>query len=370
MDLSDYEEDLDLEAELSGSLRGLARSSHQSEGGLGRWKAAAGGTLAFVALMAFAAVHLQQAKPAILERRSRDSVQLVDAIESPCPASASGTHRLLQAPLRSMIPLPCIDGKQSDFWYATLLMNGNTYLPAVKVLASSLKASHSRSKLLVMLLTLPTPELEALAECLDFYMVIVPVIPNPALTKASWAGTYTKISAFRLKAKRIVYLDLDTVVLRNPDELFSAALDFGFNAAPDVGKDWQMNTGMFVVEPSEFLYEDLISFALATPSIPEPWYDGGDQGFLSYYFRNKWSNATALPERFNTEKYAEGIRKNIDIDSKVIVHLCGSRKPWDLTEADKKQVTETWPQSYAAWWRAEADFKQRYAGKCPPQLVH
>ncbi|CAE7329584.1 gyg-1 [Symbiodinium sp. CCMP2456] len=248
-------------------------------------------------------------------------------------------------------------------------MSGNAYLPAMKVMASSLKASRSRSKLLVMLVTLPTPELEALAECLDFYMVIVPVLSNPELTKASWAGTYTKLSAFRLKAKRIVYLDLDTVVLRNPDELFSVALDFGFNAAPDVGKDWQMNAGVFVVEPTEFLYRDIISFAQATPIIPKPWYDGGDQGLLSYYFRNKWSKATALPERFDTEKYAEGIRKNIDIDSKVIVHLCGSRKPWDLTEADRKQVTEYWPQSYAAWWRAEADFKQRYVGKCPRQLV-
>ena len=33
--------------------------------------------------------------------------------------------------------------------------------------------------------------------------------------------------------------------------------------------------------------------------------------------------------------------------------------PENVQEADKKQVTETWPQSYAAWWRAEADFKQR-----------
>ncbi|CAE7341670.1 gyg-1 [Symbiodinium microadriaticum] len=367
MDLAD-EEHSDLEAEQSGSLRSLTRSPHQSEG-LGRWKAAAGGALALLALTAFAAVHLRQARPAILEQRSRDSVQLADAIDSPCPTSVPGTHRLLEAPLSGMIPLPCIDGKQSDFWYATLMMSGNAYLPAVKVMASSLKASRSRSKLLVMLVALPTPELEALAECLDFYMVIVPVLSNPRLTKASWAGTYTKLSAFRLKAKRIVYLDLDTVVLRNPDELFSVALDFGFNAAPDVGKDWQLNSGVFVVEPTEFLYRDLVSFAMATPIIPEPWYDGGDQGLLSYYFRNKWSKATALPERFDTLKYAEGIQKNIDIDSKVIVHLCGLRKPWDLTEKDRMQVTEQWPQSYAAWWRAEADFKQRYAGKCPRQLV-
>ena len=56
----------------------------------------------------------------------------------------------------------------------------------------------------------------------------------------------------------MVFLDADTLPLRNVDELFERE---GFAAAPDAGWPDCFNSGVFVTEPSEFTFAELLDLA-------------------------------------------------------------------------------------------------------------
>ena len=71
--------------------------------------------------------------------------------------------------------------------------------------------------------------------------------------------TFTKLQAWRLtQYKKCVFLDADTLVLSNVDELFQRE---EFSAAPDVGWPDCFNSGVFVFCPSMETYDSLIAFA-------------------------------------------------------------------------------------------------------------
>eukprot|EP00963_Diacronema_lutheri_P009620 scaffold868_cov351-Pavlova_lutheri.AAC.11 len=73
---------------------------------------------------------------------------------------------------------------------------------------------------------------------------------------------YSKLNVFRLyKFSKIVYLDADTLVLRNIDELFYRP---SLSAAPDVVPPDNFNTGVMVIRPSEqLLVPHAIKFSVA-----------------------------------------------------------------------------------------------------------
>lgn len=72
----------------------------------------------------------------------------------------------------------------------------------------------------------------------------------------------------------VVYLDADTIVSRNIDELF---LCDGFCAV--LRHSEKFNTGVLVLRPSQEVFMDMMESIQTTPS-----YTGGDQGFLNSYF--------------------------------------------------------------------------------------
>lgn len=89
-------------------------------------------------------------------------------------------------------------------------------------------------------------------------------------------GVYTKLMIFNLtQYERIVYLDADTLVARNVDELFLC--DAALCAVLRAGE--RFNSGVMVVRPSEGTLDDMLRRIADTPS-----YTGGDQGFLNEYF--------------------------------------------------------------------------------------
>lgn len=138
--------------------------------------------------------------------------------------------------------------------------------------------------------------------------------------------TFTKLHCWRLtQFKKCVFLDADTLVLQNCDELFDRE---EFSAAPDVGWPDCFNSGVFVYQPSNDTYESLIKFALEKRS-----FDGGDQGLLNLYFSD-WAHkdiSKHLPFLYNMcstacysylpafKQFADGVK---------IVHFIGATKPW------------------------------------------
>jgi glycogenin glucosyltransferase len=140
---------------------------------------------------------------------------------------------------------------------------------------------------------------------------------------------------------KIVFLDADTLVLTNVDDLFQYE---EFSACSDIGWPDCFNSGVFVARPSAETFQRLIEFGESNGSFDgthtfvsaEYTYSninsikhfvGGDQGLLNEYFAD-WKR---LPFVYNvtpsaTYSYAPAYKKyQKDIR---IAHFIGVDKPW------------------------------------------
>ncbi len=209
-----------------------------------------------------------------------------------------------------------VDGRRCAY---VTVVSGN-YHHGARALAGSLRRVSE-----VPLLALATPDADRVALAASgIHVIDVPEICNPNASQrfqSRFQHTYTKLHIFRLDfLDRLVYLDSDTVVRTNIDELFAGQ---GFAAAPDAGFDragGEFNSGVLALEPSHVLFCRMLDALAATPSR-----DGGDQGFLNS-FLDTWE---PLPQEYNTTKrvFAHHPALFCDADVKVL-HYVGN-KPWD-----------------------------------------
>uniref|UniRef100_A0A8C6EDU4 glycogenin glucosyltransferase n=1 Tax=Moschus moschiferus TaxID=68415 RepID=A0A8C6EDU4_MOSMO len=139
--------------------------------------------------------------------------------------------------------------------------------------------------------------------------------------------TLTKLHCWTLTHySKCVFLDADTLVLSNIDELFDRR---EFSAAPDPGWPDCFNSGVFVFQPSLETHSLLLQHATDHGS-----FDGADQGLLNSFFNN-WSTADIrkhLPFIYNLSSntmytYSPAF-KQFGSSAKV-VHFLGSSKPWN-----------------------------------------
>ena len=148
--------------------------------------------------------------------------------------------------------------------------------------------------------------------------------------------TFTKLHAWKLiHYSKCVFLDADTLVLDNVDELFERE---ELSAAPDVGWPDCFNSGVFVFRPSLETYSRLLDFAEQYDS-----FDGGDQGLLNLFFHD-WATkdiSKHLPFIYNvTPNVAYGYMpafKKFGHNIKII-HFIGATKPWHHLMTSSGQV--------------------------------
>lgn len=80
------------------------------------------------------------------------------------------------------------------------------------------------------------------------------------LSRPDLGVTFTKLHAWKLtEYNKCVFLDADTLVLQNVDDLFDRP---ELSAAPDIGWPDCFNSGVFVFIPSQETYTALVSHAL------------------------------------------------------------------------------------------------------------
>ena len=108
---------------------------------------------------------------------------------------------------------------------------------------------------------------------------------------------FAKLSLWQLDAyRRIVFLDADTLVVRNIDRLFGYPQ---FSAAPNLYETLvdmhRLNSGVFVAQPDPATLDAM----LQTLDAPEAYWPRTDQTFLETYFP-RWHG---LPYTFNTLQY-------------------------------------------------------------------
>ncbi|XP_062137367.1 glycogenin-1 isoform X3 [Drosophila sulfurigaster albostrigata] len=252
----------------------------------------------------------------------------------------------------------------SKFAWVTLTTN-DTYSLGALVLAHSLKRAGTAHQLAV--LVTPTVS-EAMRDRLkDVYNVVQEVnvldsqdAANLALLSRPELGvTFTKLHCWRLvQFEKCVFLDADTLVLKNCDELFERE---ELSAAPDVSWPDCFNSGVFVFTPSVETFNKITEYAVQHGS-----FDGGDQGLLNQYFAD-WSTADIkkhLPFVYNVTAYAsycylpafKQFRDKIKI-----LHFAGKLKPW-LLQFNSETKTVSTPTDYAHaqdliqhWWNIFCD---------------
>uniref|UniRef100_A0A8D0PDN8 glycogenin glucosyltransferase n=1 Tax=Sus scrofa TaxID=9823 RepID=A0A8D0PDN8_PIG len=222
----------------------------------------------------------------------------------------------------------------SDQAFVTLATN-DIYCQGALVLGQSLR-NHRATRRLVVLVT---PQVSSLLrvilsrvfdEVLEVKQLDSADDVHLAFLKRPELGvTLTKLHCWTLTHySKCVFLDADTLVLANIDELFDRT---EFSAAPDPGWPDCFNSGVFVFQPSLETHGLLLRHAADHGS-----FDGADQGLLNSFF-SSWSTADIhkhLPFIYNLSSntaYTYGPAFRQFGSRAKVVHFLGSRKPWHYT---------------------------------------
>ncbi|KAH8041288.1 hypothetical protein HPB51_014569 [Rhipicephalus microplus] len=163
-----------------------------------------------------------------------------------------------------VIVSPGVRFHMTDEAYVTLATD-DTYSLGALVLAHSLKRVHTSRQLVILVTSAVTTQMRSLlAQAFDLVEEVNLLDSrDPAnlalLNRPELGVTFTKLHCWRLvQFKKCVFMDSDTLVLQNCDELFSKE---ELSAVPDVGWPDCFNSGVFVFVPSEATYNALITFA-------------------------------------------------------------------------------------------------------------
>ncbi|XP_047532614.1 glycogenin-1-like isoform X4 [Vanessa atalanta] len=215
--------------------------------------------------------------------------------------------------------------------WVTLATNDSYGLGAL-VLAHSLRRVGSAYPAVVLITPSVTEAMRERLRAVFAEVVVVNVLDSQdathlALLQRPELGiTFTKIHCWNLtQYEKAVFLDADTLVVQNCDELFERE---ELSAAPDVGWPDCFNSGVFVFKPSAETFSNLITFASERGS-----FDGGDQGLLNSYFSD-WAHGDIkkhLPFLYNVTSaafysYLPAL-KHFGQNLKII-HFIGAVKPW------------------------------------------
>ncbi|KAI9700245.1 MAG: hypothetical protein M1836_002259 [Candelina mexicana] len=296
--------------------------------------------------------------------------------------------------------------EKPNYAWATLLTRPS-YLAGVIILAHTLKKHGTKYPLIVLTTpTLPAScasilEREGRRSNLVTVKQVGPLLPreNVHVIAERFTDTWTKLRVFELTTyDKLVFIDADIMILRNMDELLDFQLPgpdwLGANHAcvcnldkdKFAADDWKaencaytpirhpdaltkptpvlkdsrgthqlLNSGMFIFEPSEALWEKMMSFFNTTPLLNS--FAFPDQDFLIEFFRGKW---ISVGWQYNALKTMRYWHPNIWRDDEVRALHYIVDKPWSKRVGEdgvagylgRDGVTHSW------WWDQYADWER------------
>ncbi|XP_037136213.1 glycogenin-1b isoform X2 [Syngnathus acus] len=243
----------------------------------------------------------------------------------------------------------------ADQAFVTLATN-DSYAKGAMVLGQSLRHHKTSKRLAALIGPQVSEECQSVLRRIFDEVRLVDVldsgdVANLALLKRPELGiTFTKLHCWTLTHySKCVFMDADTLVLSNIDELFDRE---ELSAAPDPGWPDCFNSGVFVFCPSVETYDKLLHYSTEYGS-----FDGGDQGVLNGFFSD-WATADIskhLPFIYNLSSIAIYTYlpafKHYGAKAKV-VHFLGKTKPWNhsLDTKSKGISGGAHPSFLLDWW--------------------
>uniref|UniRef100_A0AAY4BQ00 glycogenin glucosyltransferase n=1 Tax=Denticeps clupeoides TaxID=299321 RepID=A0AAY4BQ00_9TELE len=259
-----------------------------------------------------------------------------------------------------ILPLSFLSAADQAF---VTLATTEDYCMGALVMGKSLRRHGTTRKIVVLISSSVSPEqLNSLHKRVFDEVVQVDVMDSMDRTHLSWLGrpelgvTLTKLQCWMLiKYKKCVFLDADTLVLQNVDDLFERE---ELSAAPDAGWPDCFNSGVFVFRPSLHTHSRLLAHAAHYGC-----FDGGDQGLLNSFFKD-WAVkdiSKHLPFVYNLSSSAIYTYlpafQTFGHQAK-IVHFLGAVKPWHL-RYDQSNKDSYLDQFLNMWWA-------EYRSQMPP----
>ena len=216
--------------------------------------------------------------------------------------------------------------------YATTLCNGDGYVPGVETLGRSLRARGTQVPMVAMVTEDVSKEARGRLSEQGWILREVAPITNPSSAADQlfprFDNVFTKLRAWELTDfDKVVFLDADTLVLQNIDELFDRP---EIAAAPDFFMSDRFNSGVMVLTPSTETFEKMVKTLASSAS-----YDGGDQGFLNNYFESWYAMDVEhrLPCGYNMHHFVyqflrthASVCHELDKEIKIIHYTL--QKPW------------------------------------------
>ncbi|XP_010922963.1 inositol phosphorylceramide glucuronosyltransferase 1 [Elaeis guineensis] len=244
---------------------------------------------------------------------------------------------------------------KTDGAYVTLLY-GDEFLLGVRVLGKSIRDTGSTKDMVVLVSDGVSDHAKKLLRADGWIVEPISLLANPnqVRPKRFW-GVYTKLKIFNLTSyRKVVYLDADTIVLKNIDDLFNCG-----RFCANLKHSERLNSGVMVVEPSETVFKDMMSKVNSLPS-----YTGGDQGFLNSYYADfanahlfePYLSSDVINSRHVPEMERLSTLYNADVglymlankwmvdekDLRVIHYTLGPLKPWDWWTAWLVKPVDVW----------------------------
>eukprot|EP00268_Persea_americana_P017155 TRINITY_DN1820_c0_g3_i2.p1 TRINITY_DN1820_c0_g3~~TRINITY_DN1820_c0_g3_i2.p1 ORF type:complete len:546 (-),score=69.52 TRINITY_DN1820_c0_g3_i2:132-1769(-) len=239
--------------------------------------------------------------------------------------------------------------------YVTLLY-GDEFLLGVRVLGKSIRDTGSTKDMVVLVSDGVSDYAKKLLQAEGWIVKLISLLANPnqVRPKRFW-GVYTKLKIFNMTDyKKVVYLDADTIVVKNIEDLFKCQ-----KFCANLKHSERMNSGVMVVEPSEAVFKDMMSKVNTLHS-----YTGGDQGFLNSYY-SEFANAHVFDPNLSPDvrksRPAPEMERlstlyNADVglymlankwmvdekELKVIHYTLGPLKPWDWWTAWLLKPVDVW----------------------------
>ncbi|XP_029306315.1 glycogenin-2 [Cottoperca gobio] len=252
------------------------------------------------------------------------------------------------------------------------LATTDSYCMGATVVGRSLQR-HRTTRSIVVMVTPNVSEQSRLAlEHVFDEVITVDVMDSEDRLNLSLLGrpelgvTFTKIHCWSLTHySKCVFLDADTLVLCNVDELFDRD---ELSAAPDPGWPDCFNSGVFVFSPSLHTHRSLLDHALQHGS-----FDGGDQGLLNSFF-SSWPVEDInkhLPFVYNLSasslySYLPAFQQ-FGHDAK-IVHFLGAVKPWSSSSLRGDRNSSHLQQFVSQWWKEYLSYTTSSVAETPQQI--